>query len=111
MLDDETVPVPPATVQVCQGEVGCMPTVTVYPAPLATSVGNAKPPAAVMGSGVPPFRIRVSPVPEKPLTVPLTANASTLQLTVIDVTSEPMMVPALPVTEQVCVGWEGWVAT
>src|SRR5512137_1140121 len=104
------VPVPFATVQACDGDVGWVFTVTEYALPKATGLPNANvlAPAGTARS-VCPAIARTSPVPARPLTVPPTRNWLAEQFTTTFVTFAPPIMPAPPPTVHT---WpDGWVPT
>src|SRR4051812_32599564 len=100
------VPVPLPTTQLWAGDEGCVATVTLYGAPLATGVAKVKVPSALMPRSSPPLSRRVSPVPVRPVTVPPTAYEFVAQLTA-SMTGPPATIPAGAVTEHVCHGLDG----
>src|SRR5438045_919156 len=66
-----TVPAPlAAAVQVCQGPVGCVFTVTLYMAPLETGAANENVPEPATGISPPPLFCSTRPAPNRPVTVP-----------------------------------------
>ena len=98
-----TVPSPPATVQVCDGAVGCWATVTANGAPLATGGVNAKLPLPAIES-VSPSLVNMSPLPTRPITVPLIVNARVLHVITMSIVS-CAAVPAPASTVQVWLGF------
>src|SRR5512137_719722 len=104
------VPVPFATVHVCDGDDGWVFTVTEYALPGTIGVPNANvlAPAGIARS-VCPAIARTSPAPARPLTVPPTREWFAEQFTTTFVTFAPPIMPAPPPTVQT---WPvGWVPT
>src|SRR4051812_19144808 len=58
----------------------------------------------LIGRSSPPLLRRMRPVPERPVTVPPTANELVPQLTTTVVTLPATTLPASPLTTQVCAG-------
>ena len=104
------IPVPFATVHVCDGDVGWVFTVMAYALPEAIGVPNANEvaPAGTARSACPAIE-STSPVPARPLTVPPTRNWLVEQLTTTFDTLAPPIMPVPPPTVHT---WPaGWVAT
>ena len=107
-LPAPTTPVPPLTMQLWAGPVGCVMIVTLKALPLATGVAKVNAPSALMVRLSVSLFWRTRPVPDRPVTFPPTVNAPVTHLTATFVT----FAVALPEpfdTVHVCVGPEGWV--
>src|SRR3954466_12629987 len=98
-----------AAVQVCQGPVGWVLTVTLYRAPLETGAENVNAPEPASGMSPPPLFCSTRPLPMRPLTVPPMRYEFVLQLIVTVVTLALTTVPVPPPTLQVWVGPDGCV--
>ncbi len=75
------VPEASAIVQVCEGRVGGVATVTSNVLPLASSVANVKLPFDAIGRSSPPLLRNTRPLPARPATVPPTLNEPVLHVT------------------------------
>ncbi len=70
------VPVPPPTVHVWDGPVGCVNTSTLYAASSASRVLNVKLPLFETARSLPSLSWSTRPSPSNPVTVPLTVKLS-----------------------------------
>jgi hypothetical protein len=102
------VPLPPATVQTCHGDVGWAVGTTLNAVPLAIA-GNANAPPVTLTELTPSLRTR--PPPLSPETLPLTTYLFVVHATFTLVTFAPPMVPLAPLRAHVCVGPLGCVFT
>jgi hypothetical protein len=96
------VPVPPATVHVCDGLLGWVPTVTAYAPPFATAVWKVNetdvPVPGVMVSLSVPLSIKTKPVPVKPVTVPPIVYVAVVGGVVLP-PPPPLLPPGMPLHE------------
>src|SRR4029077_6015262 len=94
------VPVPPATVQVCDGLLGCVATATAYAPFFATAVLKVKLTVPVPGLIVrlsAPLLVRPRPVPVKPVTVPPIVYVPDVGGVVLP--PPPLLPPGIPLHE------------
>src|SRR5690349_20376498 len=100
---------PLVTAHYCHGPPGWVVTETVYALPCACG-GKLKVGLAALTATFAPLLVTMSPVPTRPVTVPLTAKGVVEHAMATLVTSA-VTVPEALATEQTCTGPVGWPIT